>query len=379
MKHNRILDELVSLKENSGNHSPSLLEIKKIIGHDPVKIDACFLSNPYATKLIYDSEILNKINKNFFKLVESYPPNQEYIINRISKIEGIDPQNSIALSGAQACIEILMTNLKYSNCLLPIPTYSSYYESVRDDAKIHYFKLEEESDFFINEKKLETVIKKNNIDLLVLINPNNPTGTRVDHKIITNLLNKFKNLQIIIDESFSHFFNDLQEWRDHKKEFLKYKRCYFVKSMSKDFGIAGFRIGFMESSNPIIKNIKSKYGTWALNNIAIMLLDIISSDEFLKKYESARQKYIDEKKYFFKALSSINEIKIYNSDANFFLIKLKKSNQSGFRFAMDLLIKTGLYIRSMDDKIGLDSSFIRVACRSKEENKKIVKILKEYI
>ena len=141
MNKNKILDELVKLKKNSGNHSPSLVEISKIIGKDPVKIDACFLSNPYATQLIYESGIVDKITKNFFKLVESYPPNQDFIIDKISRIEGINPTNSVALSGAQACIEVLMTNLKYSNCLLPIPTYSSYYESVRDESQIHFLDL----------------------------------------------------------------------------------------------------------------------------------------------------------------------------------------------------------------------------------------------
>ena len=158
---------------------------------------------------------------------------------------------------------------------------------------------------------------------------------------------------------------------------LKYKRCFFVKSMSKDFGIAGFRIGFMESKNLITKNIKSKYGTWALNNIAIMLLEIISSDKFLDNYEKARLKYLNEKESFYNELIKIKNIKVYKSQANFFLIKLQKKNDSGFRFVMDLLINSGLYIRSMDDKIGLDSSFIRVACRSKDENNKIVEILKD--
>ena len=118
MNSRDILNQLVMLKQKAGNHSPSLVEISKIIGRDPVEIDACFLSNPYATKLIYESGILDQINNNFFKLVESYPPNQSYILDLINKIDGVDVNNSIVMSGAQACIEVLMTNLDYSNCLI---------------------------------------------------------------------------------------------------------------------------------------------------------------------------------------------------------------------------------------------------------------------
>ena len=124
MKNENLLNQLVLLKEKAGNHSPSLVEISKIIGRDPVEIDACFLSNPYATDLIYKSGILEEINKNFFKMVESYPPNQSYILDLLNKIEGVNTDYSIVMSGAQACIEVLMTTLEYKNCLLPIQIYS---------------------------------------------------------------------------------------------------------------------------------------------------------------------------------------------------------------------------------------------------------------
>ena len=236
--------------------------------------------------------------------------------------------------------------------------------------------LKEANNFRINEAELHESILRNNIDLLVLINPNNPTGVGVDQKIFGNLLNKFKDLQIIIDESFSHFFDDLHEWKTFRKALLNNERCYLVKSMSKDFGIAGCRIGFMESSNPIMQDIKSRYGTWALSNLAVMILEVMSTDVFLKNYEEARIKYLFEKKSFYNQLIKIQNIKVYESDSNFFLIKLLNSVDSGFKFVMELLLKTGLYVRSMDDKDGLDSSYIRVACRSKDENREIIKILK---
>lgn len=379
MKHEDLLNELVLLKEKAGNHSPSLVEINKIIGRDPVEIDACFLSNPYATDLIYNSGILEEINKNFFKMVESYPPNQGYILHLLNSIEGVNVDNAIVMSGAQACIEILMTNLEYKNCLLPIPTYSSYYESVREDAKMHYFHLVEKNNFQIDETKISAYIEDNGIDLLILINPNNPTGIRVDNQLIHNLLSKHQKLKIIIDESFCHFLEDLEGWRNFKKNNLHNERCFFIKSMSKDYGIAGFRIGYFETTNSIIEQLKAKYGTWALNNMAVKLLELMSNNDFLVNYEKARKQYLQDKKIFFKELRQVKGISVFESDSNFFLIKLINKDVSGFRFVMDLLLKTGLYVRSMDDKIGLDSSYIRVACRSKDENSRIIKIFKENI
>ena len=375
MNDNQIINKLLRIKKNSGNHSPSLKEIEAVVGYNPVKIDACFLSNPYATDLIYKTDIIDKINKNFYNLIESYPPNQNYLLEKLKIIEGIDPKYTLTLSGAQNCIELLLNSINYKNSLLPIPTYSSYYESINKNSKMHFIQLEEKNDFKIDCNSLYSTIQRKNIDLLILINPNNPTGLRIENKVILDLSKKFPDLKIIIDESFIHFIDDLESWKTFKKKLLKNKNLFFVKSMSKDFGIAGLRIGYLETKNKIINTLKESFGTWSLNNFAVEFLDLMSNDKFLVDYENARKKYICDKKIFYNELKKINSIKVFYSDSNFFLIKLNKIETSGFEMAMKLLISTGLYVRSMEDKIGLNSNFIRVASRSKKENKKIAKIL----
>ena len=69
--------------------------------------------------------------------------------------------------------------------------------------------------------------------------------------------------------------------------------------MSKDYGIAGFRIGYLETTNSIIHQLKAKYGTWALNNMAVKLLELMSNNDFLVNYEKARKQYLHDKKIFF--------------------------------------------------------------------------------
>jgi len=377
MNKKELISNLVSLKSKSGNHSPSLKEIEKIVGKDCIKIDACFLSNPYATDLIYKHKFLEKINSNFIKLIESYPPNQDFLLKKLSKIENISSKYSLVMSGAQNCIEILMEKINYKNCLLPIPTYSSYYESLRKDAKMHYFNLYEENNFHIKQDELFTSISENNIDLLVLINPNNPTGVQLNGELILYIIKKFPDLKIIIDESFIHFVEEWDNWIHLRMKLSKNKNIFFVKSMSKDFGIAGLRIGYLETRNKLINELKGKYGTWSLNNFAVEVLNIMSSEIFILEYQKIRKKYLEEKKCFYKSLKTINSIKVFPSDSNFFLIKVKKNNSNGFKTSMEILVDDGLYIRSMEDKIGLNSSYFRVACRSKAENEKIFEVLKK--
>ena len=116
--------------------------------------------------------------------------------------------------------------------------------------------------------------------------------------LIHKLLNVFPELKIIIDESFIHFSNDYDNWKSKRLELLNNKNTFFIKSMSKDFGIAGLRIGFMETQNDIIYDLKNRFGTWSINNLAVELLSIISETSFLSDYEFVRKKYLKDKEHF---------------------------------------------------------------------------------
>jgi histidinol-phosphate/aromatic aminotransferase/cobyric acid decarboxylase-like protein len=362
---------LKELKKKAGNHSPSRKEISKALKYDPVKIDSCFLSNPYATELIYKYGLKEKISNNFYNLIESYPPNQYFILDKLSMIEKIDPNKTIAFNGAQQGIEVLLSELQYKDILLPIPTYSSYYEAKNIKSNIHFHSLESKNSFEIDFEKLNQDILEKRIDLLILINPNNPTGKSISTSDIKNLIKTHKNLQIIIDDSFSHFLPDLQTWINEKEIIMaSSENVYFVKSLSKDYGIAGFRIGYVQSNSPILKSLKDRIGTWVINNFAVECLDVMADDAFLLDYEKARLKYLQAKDIFYKNLRTIDALKVFNSDANFYLAKIPNEIE-GFEFVMRLLIEEGIYIRSMSDKVGLDESYIRIASRSETENKVI--------
>ena len=374
------INKLIELKEKTGNHSPSISEIINIIGYDPVKVDACFLSNPYATKIINNSGIFDLNQQEIYKLIEAYPPSQDYLLERLSNIEPIKNENTLITNGAQHAIEILMSTLNYKQALLPIPTFSSYYEAVNKTSDMNYLKLEEEEGFMFNFSKLEIEIEKKNIDLLILITPNNPTGTEIEYENIFKLSTKFPELKIIVDESFSHFSKNYESNIIKRRKLLdNVSNVFCLKSLSKDFGVAGLRIGYVESKNDVLRSLRGQMGTWVLNNFAVRFLDYIASKNFLKEYAFARNAYLKDLEEFQKCLSNIEGFTAFHSAANFALLKIDNASIDSQEFAFQMLVEDGVYIRSMNDKIGLSKSFLRVACRTKEENKKIFNALRKRI
>lgn len=110
---------------------------------------------------------------------------------------------------------------------------------------------------------------------------------------------------------------------------------------------------------------------WNLSGLAEYFFRIYIQEDFQAMYQKARIKYIDITQKFIKKISQIDGIKSYPSQANFVLIELLDGSNA-FDFCNKLLISKGIYTRNCSDKIGLQGEFIRIASRTKKENKKII-------
>ena len=145
--------------------------------------------------------------------------------------------------------------------------------------------------------------------------------------------------------------------------------------MSKDFGIAGLRCGYMLMNHKHVSNFLSNGFLWNINGISEYFFNLYSNDKFLKEYEDCRKKYIKETVFFLNQLKELKNINILPSKANFVLVELLNGLTSE-EVSLNLLVDHGVYVRNCSDKIGLEGEYIRIAARSFEENQLIYKALK---
>ena len=123
--HSKIID----LKTKSGTHSPSIQALKTISADLDIKVDACFLSNPYATDLFLDRLRRDVIGKPIFReYLEFYPSQNSEIAGKLSAAIGIDPSKILIGNGATEIIESICNTLVKDSCLIHLPTFSPYYE-----------------------------------------------------------------------------------------------------------------------------------------------------------------------------------------------------------------------------------------------------------
>jgi histidinol-phosphate/aromatic aminotransferase/cobyric acid decarboxylase-like protein len=367
------------LKSKSGSHSPSILSLMEQMGGSEIKVDACFLSNPYATEVFIDffeNELVS--TKKLHHIIEAYPPQNKEIAQYLSKNINIPSENIFIGNGAIEIIQAILHNFLNGKIIVNIPTFSSYYEYVKNKENIVFYQLNKENNFILDLENYIEFIKSERPNTIVLINPNNPNGDYINKDNIKRILDELKFVSnIILDESFIHFaYENLDLSMIDTYYWLKeYPNLIIVKSMAKDFGIAGIRAGYgIMASEKVEKLLETGY-LWNVSGLTDYFFKLYSRPDFQKKYDVVRKKYIMNTLMFLNELNRIPNLKVYPSRANFALVELVDGSNAT-EVMIKLLYTYGVYVRECSDKIGLEGQFLRIASRSFEENIVILDALK---
>ena len=373
-------EKYYQLKNKSGSHSPSALLIQKEIPEVNLTIDCCFLSNPYATEA-FMKRLKSAISdeKWLYSQIESYPAQNAQIAEDVAKSIGVKAENIFIGNGATEAISAILNNFVKGKILIMLPTFSPYYEYVnKSTTTIHYYPLIKGEDrYYFDIENLFYYCITNEINNIVIINPNNPDGSLVSKEKMKELLEKFAFMDnILLDESFIEFAGTPESV---VPSFYEFKNLTIIRSMSKIFGIAGIRAGFCITKAEYVSKLLNSGYLWNSNCFAIYFFGLLNDKEFMKEYEVAKDKYNKELDNYGKALETCNpKIKFYKSKANFFLGELIDKNKTVEELMFYLLCEHGIYIRQCADKKGLSDRFFRISSRNEEENKRIVEAFKQF-
>jgi histidinol-phosphate/aromatic aminotransferase/cobyric acid decarboxylase-like protein len=368
-KENAFYQRFLELKREAGSHSPSIFKLLKEFPEVSIKVDACFLCNPYAFKSF--TERLSVVDLEPY--IKFYPPQNEEVAEEISSFCGVPAEQILVGNGAIEIIETLMVAFEGSRFCMTLPSFSTYYEvAERVSNECHYWTLQRGEDFSLDIDGYIRWIKQVGANVIVLVNPNNPTGTLIERE---DLLRIWKSLDptqmLIVDESFIHFAPGEQSI---EREAIGAENLIIIRSLSKDFGIAGIRLGYSIMPAGMRKELLSKGFLWNSNGIAYYFSTLLSEPGFQKQYKKVRDRYNTDRDRFYAELQNIEQVKVYKSFANFFM--LETTEDPGVLFSK-LLYNYGIYTRILNDKVGLEGNFIRLASKDRRENQKIIGALKK--
>ncbi len=305
---------------------------------------------------------------NGIKEVEKYPDITYFELKcDIGNFENINKEHIILGNGAAEVLFNVVRGIDPKNSLILTPTFSEYEEATKAiNGDIIYYKLKEEKNFYIIEDILDYI--NNDLDLIFICNPNNPTGVITEKSLLEKILIKAKrnNVMLIIDESFLDFIEEDLSMISYINE---YENLIIIKSLTKFFALPGLRIGYGICSNEYLKEKIEKISpAWNINILAEIAAKAGIKD---KNYIKESVNFIkDEKEYLYKELKKLTQLKVYEPSVNFILlktlIKIDLKNE---------LLKNNILIRSCNNFEGLDNSYYRIAVRTHEENSIIIRSL----
>ena len=341
------------------------------------------LSNPYATKLFlmhFHREVIRP--RKLRALLELYPSQNQVIAAKLGRVLDLAPESIFVGNGAAEIIQAILHRFTQSKLLVNLPTFSPYYEFTRPDTQVVFNVLRKEDNFRFDPDTFLRLVARERPDTVVLINPNNPDGGYVPHTTMRRLLEQLRSVpNVIVDESFIHF---ACEGTDYSYRSLadfagRFPNLIVVKSMSKDFGVAGIRAGYAVMAPNRVQTLLENGYLWNSSGLAEYFFDLYSRPDFQFQYERERIRFVRNSHRFFAALAKIDGLHVYPTFANFALAELGPG-LSADDLVCRLLIRRGIYTRSCDDKKGLEAGkFVRIAARNRPENAYIIRSLRRLL
>lgn len=279
-------------------------------------------------------------------------------------------------NGATELFYLLMQTLRPKSVLIPVPSFSEYERAARAvNAAVSFWELEEEQGFALDPLKFFSQVALERPEMVVLGNPNNPTGNLISKELWQDFLARLKDELgayrpwIIIDESFLDFREDdaLYTARHIEDDHL-----VVIQSMTKFYALPGLRLGFGVMNEKLVERLELSKDVWNVNLLAQGAgLTALTDDAYARKTITT---VAHEARFLYDELSELPFLKPYCPTVNFILCKLSRG--TGAQLAETMRGK-GILIRDCANYPGLDDSYIRLAVRTHDENVRLLDILKE--
>ena len=326
----------------------------------------------------FPENLKNELSKNI-DIISIYPDKTYTKLKKsISIYTNSNIENIIVGNGSTELISTFVKTIQPKKTIIIAPVYSEYEKEVSIcKSEIKYFELKEKNNFEIDLDKLLFEIT-NKIDMIIICNPNNPTGAIMTSKQIEILATHCKktNTFIMIDETYIEFSENIEKI---SSTFItnKFDNIFVIRGIAKFFSAPGIRLGYAICSNKkFLNNFNSLQNPWSVNIFASFIGErIFEETDFIEKSKSLIS---EERKKALLKLSEFKNIKAYNSQSNFILLKLL-TNKINSSKIFEILIKQKMLIRNAENFKFLDNNYIRFCLLKPEQNKKLLYELENII
>jgi threonine-phosphate decarboxylase len=347
-------------------HGGNIYEVARQLGIDAGKlIDFSANVNPLGP-----SSRAKRAAKRSLSHIDQYPDPESTDLRRaIGRYFGIKPGQVVCGGGSNGLIHLIPRVFRPKTTLILAPTFAEYAAAASDaGSEVRTLLLKERDGFRVDP--VEMAFAFQGVDLAFLCNPNNPTGQLIP-KIEMLEIARYAaqhGVRLVVDEAFMDFVDA----ESIVKEAVRASGLICLRAFTKFFGLPGLRIGYAVSDEATISALRDGQEPWTVSipaeQAAIAALDdwghIKKTLRLIEKERGRMQ----------AALRLLPGVETFPAAANFILIKCVSLDTHALRAK---LAGRGMLVRDCSSFPGLDERYIRIAVRTRRENNRLIKALRE--
>ena len=271
---------------------------------------------------------------------------------------GIAAERILFGNGSSELLNLFVRIADSPRAVIVTPGYLEYAENCRlAGMPVAEFHLKEEADFQLSLSELEAFLRPG--DLVILGNPGNPAGNVTPAKALSVFLAAHPEQTFLVDEAFADFTGETllnHPLPDH---------AAVLRSMTKFHAAAGLRLGYIAASEKTIARMRERQVPWSVGTVAG------KAAEFLLTLPENPGHTAELREELKAALESVG-LKVYPSAANYLLVKTPRP-------LFEDLLKEKIAVRDCSNYPGLNSCFLRIGIRRREENLKLVEAMRKIL
>ena len=284
----------------------------------------------------------------------------------IERKEGVSREAVICGNGAAELIFAIALGIRPGKALLAAPGFAEYEQALRAaGCSISYYTLKEENGFEAGRDFVDMVTE--DLDIVFLCNPNNPTGIAYSRDFLRDVLVKCRECKVVlvVDECFIEFMDSPMEYT--MRPFLEeYDNLFLLKAFTKTYAMAGLRLGYgLSSSRALLEAMAAVMQPWNVSIPAQMAGTAALAETGY--VESARNLIRSERKYLTDNLRQLG-LTVYDGAANFIFFKGPVNLGEACKDA-------GILLRDCSNYHSLGAGYFRIAVRTRKENELLVKTM----
>ena len=315
-----------------------------------------FLSKEFIQGLV--SQAVSETDPRLYPLGE-----EQELTQMIANLSNVEPDQVMVSAGGDQVIELLFSLLSRGDAVTAVtPTFSMYPRAAQQRG-IELRQASLRPDFSLDVQNVLDVALGSS--MVVICNPNNPTGNQFPKEDILGLVEGFDGM-VLVDEAYTEYsgYSIAELTKD-------YTNLIVLRTFSKAYGLAGLRLGYCITNKELASTLRDRYMMpYPVSNLVLKTgCKVLEQNQLIMETVEETKKLRD---WLVSELDQLDGVEAYKSDANFVLFNTEKP----YNYVYDKLLSRGI-ILSKQGKVLDKENCLRVTIAPKPMLERLLKALKE--